>query len=271
MRKEQEQEVLQHERLREHRKALQEAEMRFSEASRRFSELKQSGIQTQSAEQILNKLQNDVRELSERRESVDRSIADRQAHLEKLQSWDSADRIMTEDDVRLKRDSVAELEDHLSALGERLDAAMERNTKLVVFRQASAMASKKYREREEETESLAEDLRRLSRQIEEKEAELRAQHGGNGGGRPGQVSKKELKRYGAQVKEKIEVYKKMREELSALRAELVVLQRTEQLLKSRDNNLEQFLADLEKQKGIEVSWGAVQQYYIHSLRDIFLI
>jgi len=43
----------------------------------------------------------------------------------------------------------------------------------------------------------------------------------------------------------------MREELAGLRAELVVLQRTEQILKSRHKNLDDFLSDLEKKKGVE--------------------
>jgi hypothetical protein len=44
----------------------------------------------------------------------------------------------------------------------------------------------------------------------------------------------------------------MREELSAQRAELVTLQRTEQVLKSRHKNLDDFLGELERKKGIEV-------------------
>jgi len=67
------------------------------------------------------------------------------------------------------------------------------------------------------------------------------------------MGKKDLKKYGAVVREKIEKYKKMREELAALRQELVVLQRTEQILKSRHKNLDEFLAELERQKGVEVS------------------
>jgi intraflagellar transport protein 81 len=55
------------------------------------------------------------------------------------------------------------------------------------------------------------------------------------------------------VREKIETYKRMREEISVIRAELVVLQRTEQILKSRDKNLDDFLNDLEKKKGVQVS------------------
>ena len=43
----------------------------------------------------------------------------------------------------------------------------------------------------------------------------------------------------------------MREELSTVRAELVVLQRTEQVLKTRHTNLDDFNAELEKSKGVE--------------------
>ncbi|RYY81744.1 hypothetical protein EON63_14765 [archaeon] len=64
------------------------------------------------------------------------------------------------------------------------------------------------------------------------------------------------------IKEKIETYKKLRDELAAYRAELVVLQRTEQILKSRDANLEQFLTDLEKQKGVEVGHGVCMMYSV---------
>eukprot|EP01033_Poteriospumella_lacustris_P004485 gene4485-3204_t len=252
LRKEQENEVMNHERLREHRRAAQETEMRYSDASRRLQELKSSGIQSQSAEQILTKLSHDVKELQDRRDGIERVIAEREMHLEKLQSWDNADRPATEDDVQFKRDQVHELEDTVASLTERLDGAVERNTKLVVSRQASAMAMRKLREREEEADTLQEEARRLERQIEEKEAEIRQrQQAEMQGGGAGRISKAELKKYGQAVKEKIDVYKRMREELAGMRNELVVLQRTESILRSRDANLEQFLTDLEKQKGVE--------------------
>lgn len=185
LRKEQENEVMIHERLREHRRASQEIEMRYTDANRRFQELKSSGIQSQSAEQILTKLSQDVRELNDRREHVESVIAEREVHLEKLQSWESSDRVTSEDDVRYKRDQVHELEDNVASLTERLDTAVERNTKLVVSRQASTLALRKFREREEEVEGLQEELRRIHRQMEEKEAEVRSQQqqqrGGAGG------------------------------------------------------------------------------------------
>lgn len=236
------------ERLREHRKNAQEADLRYNDANKRLSEMKSSGIRNQTAEQILSKLQSDVKELNDRRENIEKIMSEREHHLDKLKSWDNSDRPVTDNDIRMKRDEQADLQDSLSSLQERLDGALERNNKLVVFRQASTMAMKKFREREDEIDKLTEELTRLNRSIDEKENELKAQGRGNN-----KLGKKDLKKYGAVVREKIDKYKKMREELSSLRSELVVLQRTEQILKSRHKNLDEFLTELERQKGVEVS------------------
>ena len=266
LRKEQEEEVRIHDRLREYKKGLQIAEGRLAETNRRLSDLRGSGAQSQTAEQLLTKLQKDVRELADRREVLETSIADREIHLEKLHSWDSSDRVTTEDDVRAKRDQVRDMEDQVASLQESLEAALERNSKLVVFKQASTMALKKMREKEDEVERITEEKRRITKHTEDKEAELKAQ--GKLGVKGTKFGKQDLKKYGAQVKEKIEKYKKMREELSLLRGELVVLQRTEQILKSRDKNLEEFLLELERKKGIEVLYTPLATVVIVSESSI---
>lgn len=235
-----------HERLRENRQSLHDVEQRFNECSRRLAGLRSSGVQNQSAEQMLNKLQKEVRELVDRRDGLETALSDREALLDKLQGWETSDRMTTEDDVRAKRDQVNDMKDQVRTLEQRLDGALERNNKLVVFRQASTMALKKLREREEELEKVSEERRRLQKQIEDREAQLQAQGRGSN-----KMGKRDLKKYGAQVKDKIERYKRMREELASLRAEVVTLQRTEQILKSRHKNLDEFLADLERKRGVE--------------------
>lgn len=250
LRKEQEEEAKIHERLRENRAAFQEAELRFSDAARRLNEARSGRNQDQTAEEILVKLQKEVKDLVARRETLENAISERSNYLERLQNWDvTMDRVMTEQDVREKRAQVQETEDAVSSYQERLDAAMERNPKLAVFRQASAMALKQLREKEEEMDKLNEEKRRLGRQIDEKEAALRA--AGKASSRSS--GKMDFNKYAAIVRDKIEKYKKMRDELSSLRNELVLLQRTEQILKSRHKNLDDFLADLEKRQGVEVS------------------
>jgi hypothetical protein len=50
----------------------------------------------------------------------------------------------------------------------------------------------------------------------------------------------------------MEPYQRMKAEISSLQSELVVLQRTETILKSRDKNLDSFLDELERKKGVVV-------------------
>ena len=247
LRKEQENEVMIHERQREHRKAAQEADLRFSDATKRLAELKKSGAQNQSAEQILSKLHQDVKELNDRRENVDRIISEREIHLEKLQSWDNNDRITTDEDVRMKREDLQDLEDQKKSLSDRLESVMNANTGLIMFKAAKSSALAKYREKENDVDKLKEELRRINKQIDDKESDLKNQGKNNG-----KIGKKDLKKYGAIVRDKIEKYKKMREELAAIRAELVVLHGTENILKSRHTNLDKFLTELERSKGVEV-------------------
>ena len=56
--------------------------------------------------------------------------------------------------------------------------------------------------------------------------------------------------YGAQLREKNQKFKAAKTEIATLRAESVVLHRTEQILKGRDRNLEEFLKQQEAKAGV---------------------
>lgn len=161
-----------------------------------------------------------------------------------MHGW-SGDRNTSEDDVRVKRDQLREIEERLLKTQESLDVALEKNQKLSVFRQASSMALKKLSEREEELEKCLENKRRITKQFEDKEEQLQAS------GVDTKNTKMDLKKYGAIVRDKIEKYKRMREELATLRNELVVLQRTEAILKTRDAKIDEYYLQLEEEKGIK--------------------
>lgn len=247
--------------MRELRNALHEADARFNEVTkyelsylpifffniffRRFNETKSQGIYSQSAEELLAKLQNDVRELMGRNDSMENSISQRISYYDKMKGWNNSDRPITEDDVRTKRLQLREMEEEITVIQERLDAALEKNNNLAVFRQASLMATTKLREKELEVERLTDEKNKIMRQMEEKEAQIGTQ------GKKG--LKQELLKYGAEVRGKMEPYQRMKAEISSLQAELVILQRTETILKSRDKNLESFLDELERKKGVVVS------------------
>ena len=214
--------------------------------AKRLSEAKSSGVQKQSPEQLLNKLQKEVKDLMDRKDQLESTLRDKESQLEQLSGWGGGDRAITDEDINMKRDQVQEMDTSLANIQDRLDGALENNQKLLVFRQAAAIAIKRFREKEEEVDRLVEEKRRIQKLIEDKEAELQA----SGVQAKGKM---DLKKYGAIVRDKIEKYKRMREELASLRAELVILQRTEAIVKDRDKNIEEFLSDLEKKKGVEVS------------------
>lgn len=221
------------------------ADNQFNEATKRLGETKQQGVQTQTAEQLLAKLQAEVQNLNQRKQNLDRQMEERIRYLEKLQGFEN-DRSISEDDVRDKRRQMREIDEDIKAIQQNIDVALERNDNLAIGRQASNMAFNKLRDKEKENEKLLEEKRKILKQTEEKEAEMDAKARASGG-----RLKKDMKKYGAQVREKIETYKKMRDEISSLRNELVILQRTEQILKGRDKNLDEFLTELERKKGVE--------------------
>ena len=224
--------------------------------AKRLSEAKSSGIQKQSPEQLLNKLQKEVKDLMDRKDQLESTLKDKESQFEQLSGWGGGDRAITDEDVNMKRDQVQEMDKSLADIQDRLDSALENNQKLLVFRQAAAIAIKRFREKEDEVDRLVEEKRRIQKLIEDKESELQA----SGVQAKGKM---DLKKYGAIVRDKIEKYKRMREELASLRAELVILQRTEAIVKDRDKNIEEFLSDLEKKKGVE-GYRATQQ----SLEDM---
>jgi len=64
------------------------------------------------------------------------------------------------------------------------------------------------------------------------------------------MTREEFKEYGVQLREKGHQYKIAKAELAGLRSESVVLHRTEQILKGRDRNLEEFLKQQEAKAGV---------------------
>jgi len=93
-------------------------------------------------------------------------------------------------------------------------------------------------------EKLAEERQRLAKEVDDVEAKLSEISG------PKFMTREDFKTYGVKLREKTHVYKRMKNELAEMRAELVVLHRTEQILRGRDKNLDGFLKDLEAKKGV---------------------
>ena len=134
-RKEQEEELRIYERMRVYRQGADEADFRLTDARKRLQEMKSNGLNNLNANELLNKLNKDVKEINNKREQLEIQLTEREMFLEKLSSWDKP---ISEDDLQYKRRQLDALEDDIEDYNHRLSDAIERNNKLEVFRQASA-------------------------------------------------------------------------------------------------------------------------------------
>ena len=78
----------------------------------------------------------------------------------------------------------------------------------------------------------------------DKEAEYKKARGGN------YMKRADFKQYAENLRGKNNQFKQMKKVLGEIKAEVTVLQRTENILKSRADGLDEFMKDLERQKGV---------------------
>lgn len=65
------------------------------------------------------------------------------------------------------------------------------------------------------------------------------------------MKRDDFRDYAMKLREKNKKYKVMKKELEEIRSELNILSRTEDLLKQRAGDIDEFMANLEKSKGIQ--------------------
>jgi len=168
----QEDEAAIHQRINEHRQALRETEGKLTNSSQRFNSIKAGGMQKLSGDQLLSKLQVDVKCLYDHREVLTATVTERSQHLEKLNNWTMlSDRAGTYEDVQAKKEQLREIQNDIKQVQTKLDVS-ENASKLAVFRQAATLAEKKLRERQEEFEIIATEQKVTLQLIQEKEASL---------------------------------------------------------------------------------------------------
>ncbi len=96
----------------------------------------------------------------------------------------------------------------------------------------------------EEVKKLETEKQALQNLMSTKEAEYSKSRGGK------YMKRDDFKQYAANLRGKNNQYKQMKKVLGEIKSEVNVLARTEKILKSRAENLEDFMKLLEKQKGI---------------------
>jgi len=127
------------------------------------------------------------------------------------------------------------------------------NDRLHQFRpQAQAVASRK-KDQRARMRLLQEERDGLAQQLQTKEDEWKAL------GDQKVLTGEEFKRYAAQLREKHGVVKRTRVEEQEIKSELVILNRSEQVLSSRGNDMQAVLAKMEQERGVSGYMGTQAQ------------
>ena len=233
---------------------LQHVRQRHEENSRRLQQLKRSQQANSSAEDMLRQLADEVKELQHRVNVVmPREVEQETVKLQRLQEQ-MYEPHRSKEDVDQMENQLSTLEENCRKLKQQIDDEVgnRHDNKLAMFRQTAHVAAKKLSAKEDDAEQLEQNLNRLREEVEEKEMRISEVSG------PKHMTRDEFKKYGGALREKTHTMKKMKQELAELRNELVLLGRTETILRGRDKNLDDFLSKLEMQKGI-VGYRETQQ------------
>lgn len=129
-----------------------------------------------------------------------------------------------------------------------LDDKIRQNTpvddKLAIYKSQATAVSKKKEMKYEEVKKLETEKHALEKLMNDKETEYARTRGGK------YMKRDDFKQYAANLRGKNAQYKQMKKVLGEIKAEVNVLSRTENILKSRTENLEDLMKKIEKEKGI---------------------
>lgn len=246
LRKAQEEEASLQNRIHEQNAAYSAAERRYAEESRRVATLRSSIDEGASPRQLLERLEREVEENKQAAtKTLPTQIEKREAQLHELrQLLDAPAR--SEDDVIAMRRHVEDVEQEIDELHRSIQEAQERagDKNLAQFRSQAAAVQRKLQEQEAALDAARAEGESLRRQLADKEAQLAEMAG------PAFMGDAEIKQYATQLRSKTEQYKDLKRKLNAVQNEAVVLQRTEQVLRARDDNIKDFVAKLEQRRGV---------------------
>mmetsp|Transcript_51921 Transcript_51921/g.86312 ORF Transcript_51921/g.86312 Transcript_51921/m.86312 type:complete len:680 (+) Transcript_51921:62-2101(+) len=243
LRKEMEEATKLAERLKDQQHQLAVAEQKYMSIFQRFKEVK-SGIQDGTAAQLLQKLEDETkinRFLAN--EKLPKDIEERQSRL------DSSTKVLA---TPITETYVSGLQGDIKRLNREINLLLEKRAKqqdpaddkLALFRQQATLVGNKKKKVIEALNGLLDQKKEMEKEIMEKDKQLEGTKGMK------VLKGEEFKKYAASLRAKSQKYKQMKADLAEIRAELGILQRTEEVLKSRDHDLQGFLREMESKRGV---------------------
>jgi len=244
LRKEQEREAVLRERMEEQQMMYKQAETRFYQVRKKLGEM-ETTAHDGTGEDLLQRLQEDVRSKTMIcMEKLPDDISSKQQRLEGVRKIIEQPAVSDYELHNMQQD-MQQLSQEISNLQEQEQRAQNQGgDKLSMFRQQAMIVSRKKQDQLERLQMKEEELRELEQDLNEKR-----EKSGHKGVKI--LKGAEFEKYANGLKLKAKQHKKLKGELSSVMAEKVILQRTEDILKTRHGDQTKFLEELEKKKGVQ--------------------
>ncbi|XP_029296543.1 intraflagellar transport protein 81 homolog isoform X1 [Cottoperca gobio] len=228
----------------EQKNQLFQAEQRLQRSQQQLKDLRQAAADA-NPESLMKRLEEEIKinsymvseKLPKELEGMRRTVQ----YLQKIGSEPA----MGQADLQELEDKIKEADSQINQL---IEKRMMRNDpmddKLTLYRQQASIIIRRKESKAEELQEAREELATAERELRQRSSQAQASDGGE------VVRGDELKRLVGKLRSKGTMYKKKRQDISELKAEYGVLQRTEEVLKQRHEGVQHKLQTMEAEKGI---------------------
>jgi len=245
LRREQEEEARLSEKYRTQRQQLEWTDQQLLSAQQRLIDAKKSLSVDNTAEQMLQGLRLEVkknRDLCNERLAIE--IMEKRKKLEQVEHL-LAEPPVSASEISKLENGIVTLRRTVQQLEEKLKTEVNPDEdKLAIYKQQANLVAKKKEQKMEELKKTEEEKERMEKKIKEKEAEIYKLKG------PGYKSKDSFKQYAANLREKTNKFKKMKDELREIKNEIGILTRTEQIVRANKEEYERELRRKEAERGV---------------------
>jgi intraflagellar transport protein 81 len=247
LRKEQEEEAMLNEKLREQQQQLEWSEGNLLAAQQRLLDSRKVSASSISAHEMLKMLKAEVKKNREFcNERIGRELTEKVKRLEAVEQLLN-EPVVTQGDLDALAGDVRQLQREVQLLEDKANNSKNpEDDKLSVYKQQAAAISKKKEKALESLKSLEQEESKLEKKMATKEKEYESKKGGNKF-----VSRDELAKYAQVLRQKKTQFEQLKGQLKDIRNELTIVTRTEQLLKAKAEDETKIMMAIEREHGIE--------------------
>ena len=260
LRQEQETEAKLYNDAQEQRHKLGRAEAHRIATAKKFQEMNHSDMGRMDPLKLVAKLRDEVHARREHLETrLEAAISDKEKQLKQLSKLANSNTEYTAEDLHdLSREKHDLSQDIDALLQKRENSALSNDSKITFIRDRLSGVEKRREKLAEQIHELEDEQAETERDLKKAHAELKAATGGSAegeallpSGQPRPRTDAAMKEYMTDLNRKTQRYKSLKAELELEKNEVGVLERTEEILRSRATNLEAFNAEQEARLGVK--------------------